>query len=85
MAANYAVQSPNHTRRKQRADPAQMELVFRVADELRQENEAMRTENAALRADVTRLNAKLEETALIMKFCAESLHPFDASRPPHAS
>lgn len=49
---------------------------------MRVKNETLAEENARLRAELARVNAKLEETALIMKFFAESLHPFDDPSPP---
>lgn len=68
------MQPPKHTRRSSRDDPAQ--LVFRFADDLRQENEMLRTENEAMRE-------KLMEIKRIMRLYAGEIAALVRShRPP---
>lgn len=62
------MQQPKNTRRKRRDDPAQ--LVFRFADSLVLENEALRTKVDQLNEELAKEREKLEEVAGIMELYA---------------
>jgi hypothetical protein len=70
------VQQPKNTRRKRRDDPAQ--LVFRFADSLVLENEALRSDNAALRE-------KLIEIRRVMLLYAAEIADLDRNHHPPTS
>jgi hypothetical protein len=74
----------DHKQKSRKPIDADGQLVFRFADNMRIENEALRTEVASLRSEVKRLQGMVDEVAAVMRFYALELAQPSENQPPRA-